>query len=336
MTHNIYDSDKNFIIDAISRNIRNVSTGKTTLVQYDHNSERFTFELPRFIEGHDMSLCNVVEVHYENGENKGKYLIDDLQVDGENEEIVICSWLISRHSTMFANTLTFMISFACVVDDVVEYVWNTSTYNGISITKSIYNDSIVAEQYTETIKDWENRLRTLENSVGSGGISPLINITPITNGNRVTIVDANGTKSFDIKNGVNGTSGADGKDGYTPQKNIDYFDGANGRDGIDGVSPTLTVSAISGGHKVTITDVNSTKHFNVMNGLDGQGGITSESDPNVPSWAKAPNKPTYTAEEVGAISREEVLELIANLPNAGGEASMSFNSATGVLTINEV
>ena len=31
------------------------------------------------------------------------------------------------------------------------------------------------------------------------------------------------------------------------------------------------------------------------------GYITEETDPTVPSWAKAPNKPTYTAAEVGAI-----------------------------------
>lgn len=32
----------------------------------------------------------------------------------------------------------------------------------------------------------------------------------------------------------------------------------------------------------------------------GSGGITQETDPTVPAWAKQPEKPTYTAEEVGA------------------------------------
>ena len=32
----------------------------------------------------------------------------------------------------------------------------------------------------------------------------------------------------------------------------------------------------------------------------GSGGIAKETDPTVPEWAKQPNKPTYTAEEVGA------------------------------------
>ena len=33
----------------------------------------------------------------------------------------------------------------------------------------------------------------------------------------------------------------------------------------------------------------------------GGGGITQETDPTVPSWAKQPSKPTYTASEVGAL-----------------------------------
>ena len=32
--------------------------------------------------------------------------------------------------------------------------------------------------------------------------------------------------------------------------------------------------------------------------------LTEESDPTVPAWAKEPNKPTYTADEVGAMSSD--------------------------------
>lgn len=35
----------------------------------------------------------------------------------------------------------------------------------------------------------------------------------------------------------------------------------------------------------------------------GSGGILKETDPTVPSWAKQPSKPTYTASEVGALPR---------------------------------
>ena len=305
--HDVYDTDRQFSIDIVSRTIKNNSTSKTTLMQYDHNSERFSFEMPRYIEGHDMLECDGVEVHYVNGTNGGIYKVQDLQVHKDDETKVVCSWLISQNATQIVGALDFLLRFYCTTDGEIDYVWNTSIFKGITITKGIYNENIVAEQYTETIKAWENRLKAVENSVGSSGISPIVNVTPIQGGNRVVIVDANGTKAFNIMDGANGVDGQDGKDGVNGTNGLNGRDGANGQDGI---SPTISVAAISGGKRVTITDKNGTKSFDVMDGLDGEGGITSEDDPTVPTWAKQSEKPTYTASEVGAVTENEVLALI--------------------------
>lgn len=47
---------------------------------------------------------------------------------------------------------------------------------------------------------------------------------------------------------------------------------AAGGGGNGGVSPTITVEAIAGGHRVTITDVLGTKTMDVMDGEDGKNG----------------------------------------------------------------
>ena len=248
--HDVYDSDNKFAIDGISRAIKNNSTSKTIVMQFDHNSEVFTFELPRYIEGHDMTKCNRVEVHYLNidtatkEEHEGIYLVDDLTINADDETKLTCSWTISQSATQLVGNLNFLLRFICLTDDVIDYVWNTAIFSGIYVSKGIYNSDIVAEQYIDTIKAWENRLKVVENSIGSSGISPIIKVTPITNGNKVEIVDAEGTKVFNVLNGTNG---------------------------LDGVLPTLTVEAITGGHRVTITDVNGTQSFDVMDGQDGSG-----------------------------------------------------------------
>ncbi len=285
--HNVNDGDNKFIVDGISRVIKNASTSKTMVMQFDHNSEVFTFEVPRYVEGHDMMLCNRVEVHYLNidtvtkEEREGIYLVDDLTVNAEDETKLTCSWIISQNATGLVGSLNFLLRFICLTDDVIDYVWNTAIHSGIYVSKGIYNSDIVAEQYIDTIKVWENRLEVVENSIGSSGISPTIKVTAITGGNKVEITDANGTKIFNVMHGTNGTNGADGKDGangkdgYTPVKGTDYFDGTNGvngSDGADGVSPTLSVAEIIRGHRVTITDVNGTQTFDVMDGRDGQNG----------------------------------------------------------------
>ena len=43
-------------------------------------------------------------------------------------------------------------------------------------------------------------------------------------------------------------------------------------DGKDGVSPSVTITDISGGHEITITDTTGTRTFKVMNGVDGPMG----------------------------------------------------------------
>ena len=273
--HNVNDSDNKFIVDGISRVIKNASTSKTTVMQFDHNSEVFTFEVPRYIEGHDMMLCNRVEVHYLNidtvtkEEKEGIYLVDDLTVSADDENKLTCSWIISQNATGLVGSLNFLLRFICLTDDVIDYVWNTAIHSGIYVSKGIYNSDIVAEQYIDTIKAWENRLEVVENSIGSSGISPTIKVTAITGGNKVEITDANGTKIFNVMHGTNGTNGKDGANGLDGK---DGTNGLNGTNGVDGVSPTLSVEEITGGHKVNITDVNGTQSFNVMDGQDGRDG----------------------------------------------------------------
>ena len=126
---------------------------------------------------------------------------------------------------------------------------------------------------------------------GDDGISPTIAVAPITGGHRVTITDASGTKSFDVLDGKDGGGsggGTPGEDGgyYTPSVNggvlswtpskadMPSVPSANvqGKQGDDGVSPTVAVSAISGGNRLTITDAESTKTVDILNGKQGDPG----------------------------------------------------------------
>ena len=54
--------------------------------------------------------------------------------------------------------------------------------------------------------------------------------------------------------------------------------GENGSDGAAGFSPTVNVTKITGGHRVTITDANGAKTFDVMDGANGSGGSGGSGD----------------------------------------------------------
>lgn len=51
-----------------------------------------------------------------------------------------------------------------------------------------------------------------------------------------------------------------------------------GKEGTPGVSPTVEVTAIEGGHRVTVTDVGGEKAFDVTNGKNGEPGYTPQKD----------------------------------------------------------
>lgn len=166
-THPIVDSDKHFVIDPITRAITN-SGVKNKITQYDHNSERYTFEIPRIVEGHDMSQCNVVQIHYVNTDksdsrlvSKGVYEADDMETDSTDlPQIVTFSWLISGNATKYAGSLTFNVHFKCVIDGVTKYEWNTDIYAGATVCNG-YNNSEseedigpdVIEQFREELKN---------------------------------------------------------------------------------------------------------------------------------------------------------------------------------------
>lgn len=142
--HSLYDSDTHFKIDPVTRSVENMS-GKMVLMQRDHNSEIFTFEIPRHVDGHDMSLCNSVEAHFINTDNatkdknRGFRTLTDLQISPDSEEVVICSWQIDEDVTAFAGGLSFMLRFACIADDGVttDYAWHTAAYEKFTVQKNL-------------------------------------------------------------------------------------------------------------------------------------------------------------------------------------------------------
>lgn len=59
--------------------------------------------------------------------------------------------------------------------------------------------------------------------------------------------------------------------------------------------------------------------FNMDNVSEDIGEIKKETDPTVPLWAKEPNKPSYTAEEVGALSKDTKIPIkTSDLTNDSG------------------
>lgn len=170
-SHEVPDSDAHFVIDPYTREITAARYSKTVLMQGDHNSERFTFELPRYIDGHDMSLCNRVIVHFDNvGETIENIYSDvaymyDLQINPSDPETVISSWLIRREATQIVGILSFSLQYQCVEEDEITYEWNTDSYDEIEIRKSKQNGEAAIVKYTNVLEQWRSQIFDASNSI---------------------------------------------------------------------------------------------------------------------------------------------------------------------------
>ena len=132
------------------------------------------------------------------------------------------------------------------------------------------------------------KIRNIEQDI-EGYTLPVVSITETGTGHHVQYRYHDGhVEAFDIldgidgKNGTNGTNGLNGKDGK---------DGLNGRDGTDGISPTINITDIPGGHRLTIQDAEGRKTIDVMDGADGTNGTDGARGIDGVS-------PTITAEEI--------------------------------------
>ena len=175
-THNVVDTDKHFIIDALTRAITTQSE-KLTLMQGDHNSEIYTFEIPKVIEGHDMSLCNRVEIHFNNVSNDKVsksadiYYVSDLRVDETDPEKLAFSWLVSGNATKYAGALAFRVRFCCIdKNGNYTYKWHTEIFKGITISDGLDNTAAAEEDFSDAFSAWEARFEAMEKAIEQGSI----------------------------------------------------------------------------------------------------------------------------------------------------------------------
>lgn len=162
--HGSYESTNRFRINPFSRQIINESEIDIVIAQRDHNSERFIFELPKMVEEHDMTSCNVIRIHYINAGSSGKankdvYEVKDLKISEDDPNMVTFSWLLSKNATLLDGVLSFSIQFACETDGVVEYGWSTFPYKSIKVPETYDNsEDIIEEDYSDILEQWKEEL----------------------------------------------------------------------------------------------------------------------------------------------------------------------------------
>lgn len=169
--HEVRDVDAVFILDGVTKALTQAA-GETHITQNDHNSEIITFKIPRFIEGHDMMLCDLIEVHGRNVNdatsagarktNKAIAKIKGLSSSPDDSEFLLGTWSVTKEFTQLAGTLSFKLKFACYgEEDTFDYVLNTQYCEELTIYESSDSTDSVVETNSEVIADLEKQVKEL-------------------------------------------------------------------------------------------------------------------------------------------------------------------------------
>lgn len=161
---------------------------------------------------------------------------------------------------------------------------------------------------------------------GDDGVSPTITITAITGGHRVTITDADhpGGQTFDVMDGEGGSGGTTDYDDLTNKPQIGGVTLSGNKSLADlGIMPDDTTAADLGAYVIPSGGIPASDLSSAVQTSLGKADTAlqsfTETDPTVPAWAKAANKPSYTASEVGALpSSTTIPSKTSDLTNDSG------------------
>lgn len=193
--HDVIDDDRHFIIDPDTRTIKFAGETIPTLIQFDHNSERFTFEIPRGVESHDMTLCNKIQVHFINinKDNPNEcypsiYEVpkDDIITTGDDDGTLLFTWLIDQSATLLAGPLNFAVRFMCtseheveneegetVTEVVLDYSLNTHPHEGVVVSSGMDNNETLSNTYYEVVDQWYSTITAYGESAKNDAITAI-------------------------------------------------------------------------------------------------------------------------------------------------------------------
>ena len=264
------EDDGIFVIDGESRTITVPDSERLFGVEGDKDVERKYFQCPKIVgDNIDLSQHQIyVSYVFTTTENNtifptignGLYHCEDVEVSGDN---ITFSWLLSGN--VFANPgfIAFKVMAKKSEGLELKTKWNTAPAFG-TVLITVPDGEEIAEKYPDVINQIFDRLDALE-SGGGGGTGGTTNYNNLSNKPKLNGVTLEGNKTLDQVGVLAKNQGASNSGKYL----------SVGSDGN-----VVPADAPSGG--------------------GGGSGITEETDPTVPAWAKEPTKPTYTAVEVGA------------------------------------
>ena len=219
---------------------------KRLAVQYDHDIETVTFDCPRYWDDLDMSQMKIYINYLRSDTYTGTYKAQNITVDETDDTIMHFTWTVSKNVSMVFGKIVFLV---CVrkTDESGNEVnhWNSELCKDCYVSEGLEVDGEeLKELYPDIIDQWYNEVL--------GVIGEMETF-------KEELIGMRDSGEFDGATFTPSVSET-GDLSWTNDKGRENPETVN----IQGQSPTIEVTDIQGGHRVTITDVNGIRSFDVM------------------------------------------------------------------------
>ena len=277
------ESEEPHIVIGDDRNITVPDQLKRLAVQYDHDIETVTFDCPRYWDEHDMSQMSVYINYLRSDTYRATYKVDNVTVDATDDSIMHFNWTISRNVSLVTGKIVFLVCVRKTDDDGNEVNhWNSELCKDCYVSEGLEPDAEeLKEAYPDIIEQWHDELInradsgdfngvTFTPSISDDGVLSWTNNGGLENPKSLKINSITFTPSVS-EDGVLSWTNDGGKPNpssvkisgvtYTPSISSDGVlswtnDGGKANPSSltihDGVSPTIEVTDIQGGHRVTV------------------------------------------------------------------------------------
>lgn len=239
-------------------------------ILYNHGGEnlvtQYTFDFSPWVEAYGDGAF-FIKVERPDGEI---YVAAGVQIENN-----IATWTITNVETAIPGNGRCELNFT--VDEthkksaiIPTYCLKPLPYEGE--VPSAYEDWMVeigelAHEASTAAESAQDALEQMESVTASAETLPA--------GSSATATFSNWALTFGIprgEQGEQGERGAQGERGLPGERGEQGLPGEPGTPGQDGFSPTITVTDITNGHRLTITDKTGTQTVDVMNGAKGDPG----------------------------------------------------------------
>ena len=219
---------------------------KRLAVQYDHDIETVTFDCPRYWDDLDMSQMKIYINYLRSDTYTGTYKAQNITVDETDDTIMHFTWTVSKNVSLIFGKIVFLV---CVrkTDESGNEVnhWNSELCKDCYVSEGLEVDGEeLKELYPDIIDQWHNEVL--------GVIGEMETF-------KQELIVMRDSGEFDGATFTPSVSET-GDLSWTNDKGRENPETVN----IQGQSPTIEVTDIQGGHRVTITDVNGIRSFDVM------------------------------------------------------------------------